>query len=49
LPGLGSAGGFRGKKKETCIILFHYTTPGTIYPLKLKKENQQYIKTKSGL
>jgi prolyl oligopeptidase len=37
LPGLGSAGGFSGKKKETLYYSFtNYTTPGTI-PAEAKK------------
>jgi prolyl oligopeptidase len=48
LPGLGSAGGFSGKKKEETLYSFtNYTTPGTTYSFKAKEGNQQYIKTKS--
>jgi prolyl oligopeptidase len=47
LPGLGSAGGFSGKKKEETLYysFTNYTTPELPH-LKLKKGNQQYIKTK---
>mgnify|MGYP003459137769 FL=1 len=33
LPGIGSAGGFDGKKEETTLYysFTNYTTPGTIY------------------
>jgi hypothetical protein len=49
LPGLGSAGGFSGKKKRKhCIILLLITRRRELpIHLKLKKGNQQYIKTKS--
>jgi prolyl oligopeptidase len=49
LPGLGSAGGFSGKKKEETLYysFTNYTTPELPIHLKLKKGNQQYIKTKS--
>lgn len=39
LPGIGSAGGFSGKKKtQHCIILSQITTPGTIYAFRPKRE-----------
>ncbi|PKH67222.1 S9 family peptidase [Flavobacterium sp. ALD4] len=39
LPGLGSAGGFSGKKKEETLYysFTNYTTPGTIYSFEAKK------------
>jgi prolyl oligopeptidase len=48
LPGLGSAGGFSGKKKRKhCIILLLITRRRELpIHLKLKKGNQQYIKPK---
>jgi prolyl oligopeptidase len=47
LPGLGSAGGFSGKKKRKhCIILLLITRRRNYYSFKAKR-NQQYIKTKS--
>jgi prolyl oligopeptidase len=41
LPGIGSAGGFSGKKEDTEIYFSftNYTTPGTIYALDPKKGN----------
>jgi hypothetical protein len=49
LPGLGSAGGFSGKKKRKHCIISLLITRRRELPihLKLKKGNQQYIKTKS--
>jgi prolyl oligopeptidase len=48
LPGLGSAGGFSGKKKETLYYSLLITRRRELpIHLKLKKGNQQYIKTKS--
>jgi prolyl oligopeptidase len=41
LPAVGTAGGFGGKKKRSVVLFFtNYTTPGTIYFLNLKQENQ---------
>jgi prolyl oligopeptidase len=48
LPGLGSAGGFSGKKKEETLYysFTNYTTPELPIHLKLKKEISSISKPK---
>jgi prolyl oligopeptidase len=48
LPGLGSAGGFSGKKKEETLYYSLLITRRRELPIHLKlKKGNQYIKTKS--
>jgi prolyl oligopeptidase len=47
LPAVGTAGGFRGKKKRESVYSFtNYTTPGTIYSFEPKAGISSYAKPK---
>jgi prolyl oligopeptidase len=44
---LGSAGGFSGKKRGNIVLFFtNYTTPGTTYSFKAKREISSISKPK---